>query len=92
MPTKGYSRQLSSEQTTLAELYAPLMARLAASSGTLHKLGFSVRRVVDSHQWGGFAEENLLDRRKVGPFNGRGSFDRSRGKAAETGIGEWQCR
>ena len=63
-----------SEQTVLADLYAPLMARLAASSGTLRKLGFSVRRIVDSHQWGAFAEENLLDRRKAGPFNGRGSL------------------
>jgi hypothetical protein len=63
-----------SEQTILANLYAPLMTRLAASSGTLRKLGFSVRRIVDSHQWGAFAEENLLDRRKAGPFNGRGSL------------------
>jgi hypothetical protein len=62
------------EQNALAELYAPLMTRLAESSGTLRKLGFSVRRVVDTNQWGGFAEENLLDRRKTGPFNGRGSL------------------
>jgi len=63
-----------SEQTALAELYAPLMTRLAASSGTLRKLSISVRRIVDSDQWGAFAEENLLDRRKAGPFNGRGSL------------------
>lgn len=63
-----------SEQTALADLYSPLMARLAASSGTLRKLGFSVRRIVDSHQWGIYAEENLLDRRKAGYFNGRGSL------------------
>jgi hypothetical protein len=63
-----------SVQTVLADLYAPLMARLAASSGTLRKLGFSVQRIVDSHHWGAFAEENLLDRRKAGPFNGRGSL------------------
>lgn len=62
------------EQTELAELYAPLMARLAASSGTLGKLSFSVRRVVNTSQWGAFAEENLLDLRKAGPFNGRGSL------------------
>ena len=31
------------EQNALAGLYAPLMARLAASSGTLKKLSFSVR-------------------------------------------------
>lgn len=62
------------EQKELAEIYAPLMARLAASSGTLGKLSFYVRRTADSHQWGNFAEENLLDRRKAGPFLGRGSL------------------
>jgi hypothetical protein len=62
------------EQNALAALYAPLMARLAASSGTLGKLSFSVRRIADVAQWGLFAEENLLDRRKSGPFYGRGSL------------------
>lgn len=63
-----------SEQNALAELYAPLMARLAASSGTLKKLSFSVRRVADVEAWGTVAEEELLDRRKAGPFNGRGAL------------------
>ncbi len=62
------------EQNALAALYAPLMARLAASSGTLKKLSFSVRRIADIQTWGSFAEENLLDRRKAGPFYGRGSL------------------
>ena len=62
------------EQMALASLYAPLMSRLAASSGTLQKLGFSVRRIVDVEAWGTIAEEKLLDRRKAGPFNGRGSL------------------
>lgn len=62
------------EQTKLADLYAPLMTRLAASAGTLRKLSFSVRRVVNVESWATFAEENLLDRRKVGPFQGRGSL------------------
>ncbi|MEI6825894.1 MAG: AAA family ATPase [Desulfuromonadales bacterium] len=62
------------EQTALVNLYGPLMRHLATSSGTLSKLSFSVRRIVDCHQWGTFAEENLLDRRKSGPFNGRGSL------------------
>lgn len=62
------------EQETLAGLYAPLMARLAASSGTLKKLSFSVRRIADVEQWGSFAEEELLDRRKAGPFYGKGSL------------------
>lgn len=62
------------EQNALAGLYAPLMARLAASSGTLKKLSFSVRRIADVDSWGSIAEEELLDRRKVGPFNGRGAL------------------
>ncbi len=63
-----------SEQNALAGMYAPLMARLAASSGTLKKLNFSVRRIADVQTWGSFAEEQLLDRRKAGPFYGRGSL------------------
>lgn len=62
------------EQAALADLYAPLMARLTASTGTLRKLGISVRRVVDVATWGAVAEENLLDRRKAGPFQGRGAL------------------
>lgn len=62
------------EQNALADLYAPLMARLAASSGTLKKLNFSVQRIADVQTWGSFAEEELLDRRKAGPFYGRGSL------------------
>jgi len=62
------------EQNALAELYAPLMAQLAAASGTLSRLGFDVRRIINVEQWGTFAEENLLDLRKSGPFNGRGTL------------------
>jgi hypothetical protein len=62
------------EQNALADLYAPLMVRLAASSGTLKKLSFSVRRIADVETWGSVAEEDLLDRRKAGPFYGRGSL------------------
>lgn len=62
------------EQSALASLYAPLMARLAASSGTLKKLSFTVRRIADVQAWGSVAEEELLDRRKAGPFYGRGSL------------------
>jgi predicted ATPase len=50
------------------------MARLAAASGTLKKLSFSVRRIADVQKWGAYAEETLLDRRKAGPFNGRGAL------------------
>jgi hypothetical protein len=62
------------EQNALAELYTPLLTRLATYSGTLSKLSFSVRRIVDTQQWGKFAEDNLLDLRKSGTFNGRGSL------------------
>ncbi|MEX0729507.1 MAG: AAA family ATPase [Aquisalimonadaceae bacterium] len=62
------------EQNALASLYAPLMARLSASSGTLKKLSISVNRIADVQTWGSFAEEELLDRRKAGPFYGRGSL------------------
>src|SRR5262249_39486399 len=62
------------EQNTLAGLYAPLMARLAASSGTLKKLNFSGRRVAHVERGGSVAEEELLDRRKAGPFYGRGAL------------------
>lgn len=63
-----------SEQSALAALYAPLMARLASSTGTLRKLGFSVTRVVDARTWGDFAEDELIDCRKSGAFYGRGSL------------------
>jgi hypothetical protein len=75
----AYGRVLDaiiSEQTVLENLYAPLMDRLSASSGTLRKLGFSVSRVVDANSWGDFAEEKLIDCRKTGPFYGRGSLIR----------------
>ncbi len=62
------------EQNALAELYSPLMARLAAASGTLKKLSFSVHRFANLGTWGAFAEEELLDMRKKGPFYGRGSL------------------
>lgn len=62
------------QQAALAGLYAPLMTRLAAASGTLQKLSFSVRRIADVEAWGLVAEEQLLDRRKAGPFYGRGSL------------------
>lgn len=63
-----------SEQNALASLYAPLMAQLAAASGTLKKLSFSVSRLVDADAWGNVAEDALIDCRKSGPFFGRGSL------------------
>lgn len=65
---------LVAEQTVLEELYAPLMARLAAASGTLQKLSFSVTRVAHVEQWAAEAEDGLIDLRKAGPFRGKGTL------------------
>lgn len=62
------------EQKELASLYKPLTAKLAASSGTLKKLKFSVGRVANVQKWGALAEKELLDLRKSGPFHGSGSL------------------
>jgi hypothetical protein len=73
----SYGRVLGaiiSEQNELTALYTPLLTRLRNSSGTLRKLGFRVIRVVDANTWGEFAEEKLIDRRKSGPFSGRGAL------------------
>jgi hypothetical protein len=63
-----------SEQGELIDLYGPLMTRLANSPGTLRRLTFSVSRVVDANAWAGFAEGQLIDCRRSGPFYGRGSL------------------
>lgn len=65
---------LVAEQSVLEGLYAPLMARLAAASGTLQKLSFSVTRVVNVEQWASEAEDGLIDLRKAGAFRGKGTL------------------
>lgn len=65
---------LVAEQTVLEDLYAPLMARLAAASGTLKKLSFSVTRVANVEQWASEAEDGLIDFRKAGAFRGKGTL------------------
>lgn len=65
---------LISEQQALAELYAPLMRRLATESGTLQRLSFTVTRVVAASSWANVAEDDLIDCRKTGSFYGRGSL------------------
>lgn len=62
------------EQKALEDLYQPLLTKLAATDGTLSKLGFSVTRMVDVEKWGKFAENNLFDRRKDGATKGVGSL------------------
>lgn len=78
---------LIAEQFVLEELYAPLMARLAASSGSLQKLSFSVVRSADVTQWADTAEDGLIDLRKAGAFRGKGTLKQ---KANETLRSAWE--
>jgi len=64
------------EERELADLYAPIKARIDEAAGSLSKLSFSVRRNVDLSQWAANGEE-LLDLRTNGPFKGRGELLRS---------------
>lgn len=75
------------EQLALEQLYSPLLTRLAASSGTLAKLGLSVRRIADVDAWAAEAEEGLLDRRKTGSFQGIGAFTKT---AKEVFLVAWE--
>jgi energy-coupling factor transporter ATP-binding protein EcfA2 len=78
---------LVAEQSVLEELYAPLMVRLAAASGTLKKLSFSVARVANVEQWASEAEDGLIDLRKAGAFRGKGTLLQ---KANEVLKGAWE--
>lgn len=78
---------LIAEQSVLEGLYAPLMARLVAASGTLKKLSFSVARVANVEQWASEAEDGLIDLRKAGPFRGKGTLLQ---KANEVLKGAWE--
>ena len=60
------------EQEQLTEMYAPLREILDAEQGTLGKLTFSVRRVVDVSAWAKRGE-GLLDLR-TGQFRGHGEL------------------
>ncbi|WP_298013044.1 TrlF family AAA-like ATPase [uncultured Castellaniella sp.] len=64
-----------SEQQALVDLYAPLMTRLSANSGTLKKLSIRVSRSADVACWANHGEEHLIDCRKSGPFMGRGRLE-----------------
>ena len=75
------------EQTVLNDLYAPLMARLASSSGSLRRLSFSVARVANVEQWALEAEEGLIDLRRTGTFRGKGTLFK---KASEVLKNAWE--
>lgn len=64
------------EELELANLYAPIKARIDGATGSLSKLSFSVRRNVDVGLWAAQGEV-LLDLRTNGPFKGRGELLRS---------------
>ena len=63
-----------SEEQALVDLYAPIQERLRTAGGTLNRLGFSIFRSANAAEWADYAEENLLDRRREGPFRGRGAL------------------
>lgn len=75
---------LIAEQSVLEELYAPLMARLAASSGSLQKLSFSVARIADVALWAESAEDGLIDLRKAGAFRGKGTLQQKANESLRT--------
>lgn len=62
----------ASEQAQLEAMYSPLKGVLGAEEGTLGKLTFSVRRVVDVDAWAKRGEA-LLDLR-TGEFRGHGDL------------------
>lgn len=64
------------EEKELIDLYAPIKLRIDEAAGSLSKLSFSVRRIVDLAQWAAKGE-SLLDLRTNGPFKGRGELLRS---------------
>lgn len=63
---------LLQEEQVLKDLYAPIMAKLGKSGGTLSKMSFTVQRVADIKEWAS-AGEALLDLR-TGPFKGVGTL------------------
>nr|WP_244832502.1 AAA family ATPase [Caballeronia sp. TF1N1] len=72
------------EEAQLAILYAPIKARIEEAGGSLSKLSFSIRRTVDLEKWAATGE-SLLDLRRNGPFQGRGSlFQRAHLKLLQT--------
>jgi energy-coupling factor transporter ATP-binding protein EcfA2 len=86
---KLYERffELITEQCDiLAELYAPLGAKLEGASNSASKLRLKVVRSVDVNKWARDIE-GLLDLRKNGEFRGRGALAEI---AAEDLLPAWQ--
>jgi hypothetical protein len=70
---KSVFDSIVAEEQVLNDLYSPIKSRIEASSGTLSKLAFSVRRTADLKQWA-LAGEAFVDLRETGPFKGRGKL------------------
>lgn len=79
---KGIFDAVIEEERELATLYAPLKQRIAAGSGAVAKLSFSIRRIIDLDAWTQRGEA-LLDLRTTGPFRGKGELR----QAAESALG-----
>lgn len=76
----------ASEQAELTKMYEPLSYMLSSHAGTLGKLSFSVRRVVDLDSWAARGE-GLMDLRTGSVFRGRGELLRV---AADTLLAAWE--
>jgi energy-coupling factor transporter ATP-binding protein EcfA2 len=72
----GIFEAIVEEEQELETLYAPIKERIDQAAGSLSKLSFSVRRLVNLEQWAGIGEA-LLDLRTNGPFKGRGELLRA---------------
>ena len=72
----GIFEAIVEEENELRDLYAPIKERIDQAAGSLSKLSFSVRRIVDIERWANTGE-TLLDLRTNGPFKGRGELLRS---------------
>lgn len=81
---------LLDESEQLNRLYAPLSRIMASGRGSMAKLAFSVKRMVDMESWAAEGE-GLLDLRTAGPFRGTGELrrraDEALGNAWQTGNG-----
>ncbi|MBN3790101.1 TrlF family AAA-like ATPase [Burkholderia sp. Ac-20353] len=66
----GVFEAIVEEEEELKQLYAPIQQRIAADTGSMARLAFTVKRNVDIEGWSE-AGEGLLDLR-TGPFRGRG--------------------
>lgn len=74
---KAYKRifdLIESEENVLKELYKPLMEKINSKKGTITKLSFTVSRNVNVDKWSEFAENELVDLRRQGPFKGKGNL------------------